>query len=115
MLLCKCKMNLCLRLYLIYKLMGEIDYNQVQVLLLFLSVAKSCLTFIPWTVTNQTHLSMGFPRQEYWSTFPFPSTGDLPDPGIEPTSMISQLVKNPPAMQEIPIGFLGQEDTLEKG
>ena len=70
---------------------------------------------IPWTVANQTHLSMGFPRQEYWSTFPFPSTGNLPDPGIEPTSMIAQLVKNPPAMQEIPIGFLGQEDTLEKG
>ena len=43
MLLCKCKMNSCLRLYLIYKLMGEID--QVQVLLLFLSITKSCLTF----------------------------------------------------------------------
>ena len=45
MLSCKCKMNLCLRLCLIYKLMGEIDYNQVQVLLLFLSITKSCLTF----------------------------------------------------------------------
>ena len=29
---------------------------------------------------------MGFPRQEYWSGLPFPSLGDLPDPGIEPTS-----------------------------
>jgi len=29
---------------------------------------------------------MGFPRQEYWSGFPFPSPGDLPDPGIKPTS-----------------------------
>ena len=32
---------------------------------------------------------MGFSRQEYWSGFPFPSPGDLPDPGIEPTSLTS--------------------------
>ena len=35
---------------------------------------------------HQAPLSMGFPRQEYWSGFPFPSPGDLPDLGIEPTS-----------------------------
>ena len=40
----------------------------------------------PWTVADQAPLSMGFPRQEYWSGLPFPSPGDLPDPGIEPTS-----------------------------
>ena len=40
----------------------------------------------PWTVAHQTPLSMGFPRQEYWSGLPFPSSGDLPDPGIEPMS-----------------------------
>ena len=40
----------------------------------------------PWTVTCQASLSMGFPRQGYWSGVPFPSPGDLPDPGIEPTS-----------------------------
>jgi len=40
----------------------------------------------PWTVAHQAPLSMGFPRQEYWSWLPFPSTGDLPDPGIKPTS-----------------------------
>ena len=34
-------------------------------------------------------LSMGFPRQEYWSGLPFPSPGDLPNPGIKPTSPIS--------------------------
>ena len=46
--------------------------------------AKSCLTLVtPWTVTHQAPLSMGFPRQEYWSGLPFPSPGDLPDPGIE--------------------------------
>ena len=40
----------------------------------------------PWTVTCQAPLSMGFPRQEYWSGLPLPSPGDLPDPGIEPKS-----------------------------
>ena len=40
----------------------------------------------PWTVPYQASLSMGFPRQEHWSGLPFPSPGDLPDPGIEPRS-----------------------------
>ena len=39
-----------------------------------------------WTAARQAPLSMGFPRQEYWSVLPFPSLGDLPDPGIEPAS-----------------------------
>ena len=39
----------------------------------------------PWTVALQAPLSMGFPRQEYWSVLPFPSPGDLPDPGIRPS------------------------------
>ena len=50
-------------------------------------VTKSCLTLAtPWTVACQAPLSMGFSRQEYWSGLPFPSPGDLPDPGIEPGS-----------------------------
>ena len=50
-------------------------------------VAKSCLTLgNPWTVAHQAPLSMVFSRQEYWSWLPFSSTGDLPDPGIEPRS-----------------------------
>ena len=40
----------------------------------------------PWTVAYQALPSVGFSRQEYWSGLPFPSQGDLPDPGIEPTS-----------------------------
>ena len=36
-----------------------------------------------WTVACQAPLSMGFPREEYWSGLPFPSLGDLHDPGIE--------------------------------
>ena len=40
----------------------------------------------PCTVANQAPLSMEFSRQKYWSGLPFPSPGDLPDPGIEPGS-----------------------------
>ena len=42
----------------------------------------------PWTVTCQTPLSMGFSSQEYWSEFPCPPPGELPDSGIEPTSLM---------------------------
>ena len=38
----------------------------------------------PWTVAYQVPLSMGFSRQEYWSGLPFPSPGDLPNPGLNP-------------------------------
>ena len=38
---------------------------------------------------SQAPLSMGVPRQEYWSGFPFPSPGDLPNPVIKPTSPVS--------------------------
>ena len=40
----------------------------------------------PWTIAYQASLSMGFSRQEYRSGLPFPSPGDLPNPGIEPRS-----------------------------
>ena len=40
----------------------------------------------PWTVVFQAPLSMGFPRQEYWSGLSFPTLGDLPKPGIKPIS-----------------------------
>ena len=50
-------------------------------------VAKSCLTLAtPWSVVLHAPLSIGFSRQEYWSVLPFPSPGDLPDPGVEPRS-----------------------------
>ena len=47
----------------------------------------------PWTVTRQAPLSMGFSRHEYWSGLPFPSPGDLPNPGIEPGSPTWQLLQ----------------------
>jgi len=37
-----------------------------------------------WTVAHQASLSMGFSRQEYWNGLPYPSPGNLPNPGIEP-------------------------------
>ena len=43
----------------------------------------------PWTAAHQAPLPMGFSRQEYWSGLPCPPPGDLPDPGIEPTSLTS--------------------------
>ena len=53
----------------------------------------------PWTVAHQTPLSMGFSRQEHWSGLPFPSPGDLPNPGIKPRSLALQadsLLSEPP-------------------
>ena len=50
------------------------------------SLSRVWLFATPWTSAYQASPSMGFSRQEYWSGLPFPSPGDLPDPGIEPGS-----------------------------
>ena len=52
-------------------------------------ILLSCFNYVQllltlWTVVHQTHLSMGFSRQEHWTRLPFPSPGDFPDPGIKP-------------------------------
>ena len=52
------------------------------------SLSRVRLFVTPWTVTRQAPLSMGFPKQEYWSGLPFLPPGDLADPGIEPTSAL---------------------------
>ena len=52
-----------------------------------------------WTIAHQAPQSMGFSRQEYWSGLPFPSPGDLPDPGIErrsPALQADTLTSKPP-------------------
>jgi len=54
------------------------------------SLSRVRLFATPWTVAYQAPPSMGFSRQECWSGLPFPSPGDLPDPGIEPGSPILQ-------------------------
>ena len=65
--------------------------------------AQSWPTFVtPWTIALQFPLSVGFSRQEYWSALPFPSAGDLPDPGIEPGSPTLQadaLTSAPPVLE----------------
>ena len=50
------------------------------------SLSRVQLFMTPWTVAYQAPPSMEFSRQEYWSGLPFPSPGDLPNPGIEPRS-----------------------------
>ena len=65
------------------------------------NLLQSCATLSTlWTVALQAPLSMGFSRQEYWSGLPFPSPGNLPDPGMEPVSLmfpaVAVVVKNPP-------------------
>ena len=50
------------------------------------------LLVTPRTVAHQAPLSMGFPRQEYWSEWPFPPPGDLPHPGIKPMSLLSPVL-----------------------
>ena len=42
-----------------------------------------------WTAAHQAPLSMGFSRQQYWSGLPYPPPGNLPNPGIEPESLVS--------------------------
>ena len=65
-------------------------------------VTQSRLT-LPPCVAHQAPLSMGFSRQEYWSGLPFPSPGDLLDPGVEPGS---------PALQagSLPLNHQGRKD-----
>ena len=66
------------------------------------SLSRVRLFVTPWTVAYQAPPSMGFSRQEYWSGLPFPSPGDLPDPGIKPRSPAFQadtLTSEPPGKQ----------------
>ena len=55
-----------------------------------------------WTVTCQAPLSMGFPKQAYWSGLPFPLPGDLPHPGIKPTSLASSALAGRLFTAELP-------------
>ena len=87
---------------LIYLSLSELSlahpavYKTNKKLYFFKAVCCCCLLFshwtisysfvTPWTVAGQALLSMGFPRKEYWSLLPFPSSGHLPYPGIEPMS-----------------------------
>ena len=72
----------------------EREYMESLCFLLFVVVlvAQSCLTLLrPHGLAHQTSLFMGFSWQEYWSELPFPSPGNLPYPGIKPTSPALQV------------------------
>ena len=74
------------------------------------SLSRVQLFATPWTVAHQAPPSMGFSRQEYWTGLPFPSQGDLPDPGIGPRSPALQadaLTSEPPGKQN-PLSNLSQ-------
>ena len=69
-----------------------------------LSLSRVQLLVTLWTVAYKAPLSMGFSRQEYWSGLPFPSPGDLPNPGIKPRSPALQadaLPSKPPGKQKV--------------
>ena len=65
-------------------LLSEPQEKPYSSMLSHFSRVRLCAT--PWSVSSQAPLSLGFPRQEYWSGLPFPSPGDLPDPRIKPRS-----------------------------
>ena len=70
------------------------------------SLSRVQLSVTPWTVAYQAPQSMEFSRQEYWGGLPFPSPGDLPNPGIEPRSPALQadaLLFEPPGKPTITI------------
>ena len=66
------------------------------------SLSHIQLFVTPWTVAYQVPQSMEFSRQEYWSGLPFPSPGDLPNPGIEsrsPALQADALLSEPPGSE----------------
>ena len=72
------------------------------------SLSHVWLFVTPWTAAYQAPPSMGFSRQEYWSGLPFPSPGDLPNPGIEPGSPALQtdtLPSEPPGKPRLGYNF----------
>ena len=67
-------------------------------------VSKATQSCVQLFVTHQAPQAMGFSRQEYWSGLPFPSPGDLPDPGVKPMSPALQadaLLSEPPFVGKV--------------
>ena len=76
-------------------------------------LTKSCLFVTPWTVAHQAPLSMGFFRQEYWSGLPFPTSGNFPDPGVEPVSSVLAGRVSPLSHLEAPHPYLAWSQMLK--
>ena len=68
------------------------------------SLSRAPLSATPWTVARQAPLSLGLSRPEYWSGLPCPPPGDLSDPGIKLTSLMSP---------ELASGFFTTSTTCE--
>ena len=66
------------------------------------------LSVTPWTIARQAPLSMGFSRQEYWSGWPCPPPGDLPNPGFEP-GLLGLLHWQQSSLPLAPPGLLSQK------
>ena len=76
--------------YLLYIISFKPSQQPCCIYVCVLSHFGCVLIFVtPWAIAGQAPLSMGVSRQEYWSGLPCPAPGDLPNPGIEPTSHIS--------------------------
>ena len=83
---------MCQQCFCQYDDIGFIKLDQVNFLewiiqyIYLVSLSHVQLFLTSWTVARQAPLSMGFSKQEYWSWFPLPSPGDLPNPRIKPRS-----------------------------
>ena len=84
--------------------MGALETGTTMMKLKVKSLSCVQLFSTLWSVAHQAPPSMGFSRQEYWRGLPFPSPGDLPDPGIKPGSPALQtdaLPSEPPGKHTI--------------
>ena len=106
-------------LNLLVKYLNSVEYSNPSTWYICFSLSCVRLFATPWTVAYQAPPSMGFSRQEYWNGLPFPSPGDLPNPGIEPGSPALQadsLPSEPPGkpqdlsfLQRSLIHFIGKK------
>ena len=93
--------RLCLRHWQVDSLpLSHLGSPLLLIVVQSLSIVRLFAT--PWTAACQAPLSMRFSRQRYWSGLPFPSSGDLPNPGIEPRSPALQADSLPTELQEKP-------------
>ena len=83
-------MKICHLSFILNHLWSSFKYKSERQLSIISEVVVQLLSHVrffatPWTVAHQALLSIGFPKQEYWSGLPFPPPGNPPDPGIKPT------------------------------
>ena len=82
------EVRVLVRVFVLHNILAWVPRTFGQVVVQSLGRVRLFATL--WTVAHQAPLSIGFSRPEYWSGLPFPSPGDLPDPGIEPTCPVSR-------------------------